>query len=237
MGIGIYAYTHNKRRKTMKLLLIEDEEDLSAMLQKGLHKRGYAVDAAYDGEEALYMYEVNEYDLIILDLNIPVVDGLAVLKQIRLSDVRTKILILSARGSIAERVEGLNLGANDYMVKPFDFLELDARINALLRIDFLQSPSVLDCGNIRINLLSKEVAVSGNIVPLTKKEYSILEYLFRHKNSIVSAETLMEHVWDSDTDLFSNSLKYHIYSLKKKLDTTYIKNVRGQGYILSEENQ
>lgn len=220
----------------MKLLLIEDEEDLSAMLQKGLHKRGYAVDAAYDGEEALYLYEVNEYDLIILDLNIPIVDGLEVLKKIRLNDNRTKILILSARVSIVERVEGLNLGANDYMVKPFDFLELDARINALLRIDFLQSPSTLNYGNIKINLLSKEVTVSGNPVQLTKKEYSILEYLFRHKDSIISAETLIEHVWNSDADLFSNSLKYHICSLKKKLHTTLIKNVRGQGYIVSEDN-
>lgn len=219
----------------MKLLLVEDEEDLSAMLQKGLHKTGYAVDAVYDGEEALYMYDVNEYDLIILDLNIPAVDGLKVLKKIRSSDNRTKILILSARGSITQRVEGLNLGANDYMVKPFDFLELEARISALLRVEFVQSPSVLTCGNIKINLLSKEVTVSGNIVPLTKKEYSVLEYLFRHKDSIISAETLIEHVWDSDADLFSNSLKYHIHSLKKKLNTSYIKNVRGRGYILSED--
>ncbi len=219
----------------MKLLLVEDEEDLSAMLKKGLRKKGYAVDTAYDGGEALYMYEVNEYDLIILDLNIPVIDGLEVLKRIRSSDNRMKVLILSARGSIAQRVEGLNLGANDYMVKPFDFLELEARVSALLRVEFTQSPSVLSCGNIKINLLSKEVSVSNNPVPLTKKEYSILEYLFRNINSVVSAETLIEHVWDSDADLFSNSLKYHIHSLKKKLNTSYIKNIRGQGYILSED--
>lgn len=219
----------------MKLLLVEDEEDLSAMLKKGLRKKGYAVDTAYDGEEALYMYEVNEYDLIILDLNIPAIDGLEVLKRIRSSDNRMKVLILSARGSIAQRVEGLNLGANDYMVKPFDFLELEARVSALLRVEFTQSPSVLSCGNIKINLLSKEVSVSDNPIPLTKKEYSILEYLFRNINSVVSAETLIEHVWDSDADLFSNSLKYHIHSLKKKLNTSYIKNIRGQGYILSED--
>lgn len=219
----------------MKLLLIEDEEDLSAILAKGLRKKGYAVDTAYDGEEALYMYGINDYDLIILDLNIPVIDGLEVLKRIRRTDNRIKILILSARGSIPQKVEGLNLGANDYLTKPFDFLELEARIQALLRIDFVQSPSVLECGDIQINLLSRTVEVIGVPVSLTKKEYGILEYLFRHKGNIVSAETLIEHIWDSDVDLFSNSLKYHIYSLKKKLNTPCIKNVRGQGYILSED--
>lgn len=220
----------------MKLLLIEDEEDLSVVITKGLQKIGYAVDTVYDGEEALYMYGLNEYDLIILDLNLPVIDGIDVLKHIRKNDMRTKILILSARTQVEQRVEGLNLGANDYMVKPFDFAELEARINALLRIDFIQSPAILECGKLKINLLSKDVVLSDTKVPLTKKEYAILEYLFRCKDTVVSAEALIEHIWDSDVDLFSNSLKYHIHSLKKKLGVPYIKNIRGQGYILSEEN-
>ncbi len=219
----------------MKLLIVEDEEDLSAILAKGLRKKGYAVDIALDGEEALYMYEINEYDLIILDLNIPVVDGIEVLRKIRSKDVRTKILILSARGSIMQRVEGLNIGANDYMVKPFDFLELEARISALLRIDFVQLPAVLKCADIELNMLSKEVTVRGNIILLTKKEYSVLEYLLRHKGVVISSETLIEHIWDSSADLFSNALKYHIYSLKKKLNTPYIRNIRGQGYVISED--
>ncbi len=221
----------------MKLLLIEDEEDLSAIIAKGLRKTGYAVDCAYDGEEGLYMYCVNEYDLIILDLNIPVIDGIDVLKQIRAKDNRTKILILSARGQLEERVEGLNLGANDYMVKPFDFPELVARINALLRIDFIQSPAVLSCGAVKMDTLKREVFVSQKNIALTKKEYSILEYLLRHKGEVISAETLIEHVWDSEADMFSNSLKYHISMLKKKLGIDCIKNIRGQGYVLSEVKQ
>ncbi len=216
----------------MKLLLIEDEEDLSAIIARGLRKTGYAVDCAYDGEEGLYMYGVNEYDLIILDLNIPVTDGIDVLKQIRTKDNRTKILILSARGQLEERVEGLNLGANDYMVKPFDFPELVARINVLLRIDFIQSPAILICGAVKMDTLKREVFVSRKKVALTKKEYSILEYLLRHKGEVVSAERLIEHVWDSEADLFSNSLKYHLSMLKKKLGVNCIKNIRGQGYII-----
>lgn len=220
----------------MKLLLIEDEEDLSLLLAKGLRKTGYAIDCAYDGEEGLYMYSVNDYDLIILDLNLPVIDGLDVLRHIRKTDTYTKILILSARSQTEQRVEGLNLGANDYMVKPFDFSELNARINALLRIDFLQCPSLLTCGKIKVNMLKREVLISDKPVALTKKEYSVFEYLFRHMNEVVSAETLIEHVWDSNADLFSNSLKYHIHMLKKKLGADCIKNIRGQGYILSEED-
>lgn len=219
----------------MKLLLIEDEEDLSAILAKALRKTGYAVDCAYDGEEGLYMYSVNEYDLIILDLNLPVIDGIDVLKHIRAEDNHSKILILSARGQLKERVEGLNLGANDYIVKPFDFPELTARINALLRIDFVQSPAVLSCGAIKMDTLKREIFLSCENVTLTKKEYSILEYLLRHKGEVISAEMLIEHVWDSDADLFSNSLKYHIHMLKKKLGSDCIKNIRGQGYILSED--
>ncbi|MDO5387932.1 MAG: response regulator transcription factor [Clostridia bacterium] len=219
----------------MKLLLIEDERDLSNAVKKGLKKKGYAVDAAYDGEEGLYLYEVNEYDLIILDLNLPVTDGLEVLKRIREKDFKTKIIILSARTSVEERIEGINLGANDYMVKPFDFMELEARINGLLRIDFVQKPSVQKCGNIEINTLSKKVFVSGKEIALAKKEYSILEYLFGNMGNVVSSETLIEHIWDSDADLFSNSLKYHIHTLKKKIGGDYIKNIRGQGYVLTEE--
>ncbi len=221
----------------MKLLLIEDEEDLSAMLVKGLNKRGYAVDTAYDGEEGLYLYDLNEYDLIILDLNIPVIDGMEVLRKIRQKDFQIKIIILSARTAVEQKVAGLNLGANDYMGKPFDFMELEARINALLRIDFTQSADEQTCDNIRINLITKSVRVDDQPVALTKKEYSVLEYLFRHKNEVISAEELVEHVWESDVDLFSNFLKYHIHMLKKKLGTACIRNIRGYGYVLSEEEQ
>lgn len=224
----------------MKLLLVEDEEELSAIVAKGLRKRGYAVDVAYDGEEALASYEINEYDLIILDLNIPKVDGLDVLRQIRSTDTTMKILILSARSGIDDRVLGLDLGANDYLIKPFDFMELDARVRTLLRVSFTQRPPVLSCGALYLDTSSKIAWAEDTEFHLTKKEYAILEYLFLHLNCVISAEELVEHVWDSDADLFSNSLKYHIHALKKKLGeapgcASLIQNLRGQGYILKEE--
>lgn len=224
----------------MKLLLVEDEEELSRILVKGLRKKGYAVDAAYDGEEALACYEINEYDLIILDLNLPKVDGLEVLKQIRAQDMEIKILILSARSRIEDRVLGLDLGANDYLIKPFDFMELEARVRTLLRISFTQRPQVLSCGPLRLDTLGKTVSAGPNEFHFTKKEYAILEYLFLHQESVVSAEELMEHVWDSEASLFSNSLKYHIHTIKKKLGEVpgcagLIQNIREQGYILKEK--
>lgn len=228
----------------MKLLLVEDEEDLNALLAKGLRKNGYAVDSAFDGEEALYCYDINEYDLIILDLNLPKIDGLQVLKRIRESDLTVKILILSARSKIEERVLGLDLGANDYLVKPFDFLELSARVRSLLRISYTQQNRTLSCGKLYMDTAARTVSASdlpdATVINLTRKEYAILEYLFLHQNQVVSAEQLIEHVWDSETDLFSNSLKYHIHSIKKKLKASglsgdCIRNLRGQGYILKED--
>lgn len=225
----------------MKLLLVEDEEELSAIVAKGLRKRGYAVDTAYDGEEALACYEINEYDLIILDLNLPKLDGLEVLQEIRAHDTAMKVLILSARSRIEDRVRGLDCGANDYLIKPFDFMELEARVRTLLRVSFLQTPSVLSCGSLELDTRTKTVTAGGTLISFTKKEYAILEYLFLHKSCVISAEQLIEHVWDSETDLFSNSLKYHIHAIKKKLGdgsacAALLRNIRGQGYILTEDN-
>lgn len=225
----------------MKLLLVEDEEELSNIISKGLRKSGYAIDNAYDGEEALYLYEVNEYDLIILDLNLPKLDGLEVLKEIRKKDSCAKVLILSARSDIEDKVIGLDMGANDYIIKPFDFKELEARIRMLLRISFTQKPTVLTCDDLKINTVSKTAYLCGSMLSLTKKEYAILEYFFFHKGTLITSEQLIEHVWNSEADLFSNSLKYHIHSIKKKMNelkvnVDYIKNIRGQGYILMEDS-
>lgn len=225
----------------MKLLLVEDEEDLAAIISKGLKKSGYAIDNAYDGEEAVSLYEINEYDLIILDLNLPSMDGLEVLKVIREKDIYTKVLILSARSDIEDRVIGLDMGANDYLIKPFDYKELEARIRMLLRISFTQKSTVLICGDLKIDTVSKTVYLGHSSLLLTKKEYEILEYLFLNKDMVISAEQFIEHVWDSEADLFSNSLKYHIHSIKKKMNelgcnVEYIKNIRSQGYILMEDN-
>lgn len=221
----------------MKILLVEDEKTLSKVITKGLRKLGYAVDAVYDGEEAIEYTQVNQYDIVVLDLNIPIVDGLDVLREIRKTDNQLKVLILSARSEIEDKIIGLDLGANDYLEKPFDFNELTARIRNLLRWSFVQTDTAITCfnGEIVINVLNKSVTVMGNDIGLTKKEYSILEYLAYNKEKVVSTEELIEHVWDSEVDLFSNSFKFHMHSLKKKLGAdcdTAIKNIRGQGYIL-----
>lgn len=225
----------------MRILLVEDEKMLSDMIAKGLRNAGYAVDTAYDGEDALFQYEVNDYDLIILDLNLPKVDGLDVLRKIREADDEIKILILSARTKIGDRILGLDEGANDYLIKPFDFGELAARIRGLLRRNFVQAPPLLDLNDLRVDTKAKKVTIADTVVALTRKEYGILEYLLLHKNRVVSAEELTEHVWDSTFDPFSNTFRYHIHSLKKKLSmvsgTEYIKTVYGQGYMMEEAHE
>lgn len=225
----------------MRILLVEDEKLLSDMVTKGLRNGGYAVDAVYDGEEALYQYEVNEYDLIVLDLNLPKVDGLDVLRKIRAADEKIKILILSARTKVEDRILGLDEGANDYLIKPFDFGELEARIRGLMRREFVQVPPTLNFRDLRVDTNAKKAVIGSTTVSLTRKEYGILEYLLLHKNQVISAEKLTEHVWDNDFDPFSNTFRYHIHSLKKKLNmvsgTDYIKTVHGQGYIIEEEQE
>lgn len=219
----------------MKLLLVEDEDDLAFVLARGLRRQGYAVDRAADGEEALYYYALGGYDLLILDLNLPKLDGLTVLRRIRQADTHTRILILSARTRIDERVEGLDAGANDYLVKPFDFEELHARVRALCRTEFESRPAVLHLGALALDTAAKTVTLQGEPVGLTKKEYAVLEYLMQHRGAVVSAEELLDHVWDSEADPFSSTVKYHIHTIKKKLGGGLIQNVRGQGYRLTEE--
>lgn len=222
----------------MKLLLAEDEEILSEALSQGLRKRGYAVDCAFDGEDAFHLYEVNEYDLVILDLNLPKVDGLEVLEQIRKKDTELRVLILSARNTIEDKIKGLDSGSNDYLTKPFDFRELEARIRSLLRQTVHVRDSNLSCGALRVDTAAKSAAIGNRVLGLTKKEYSILEYLMLHQGRLISLEEIIEHVWDSDTDLFSNSFRVHMSSLRKKIDAEtgddrYISTMRGQGYLLA----
>ena len=224
----------------MRILYVEDEPELSDIVCAGLRKRGYSVDAAYDGEEALDYYHAYDYDVIVLDLNLPAVDGLEVLRQIRQVDGRAKILILSARDAVGDRVKGLDMGANDYLTKPFDFLELEARIRTLCRIAYIQVANVLTCGGLSVDMAVKSASFGAVRLPLTKKEYAILEYLMLHKNQAVDTRRVMEHAWDSEADLFPDTLKYHIHAIKKKLseagcDKDLIRNVRGVGYLLGDE--
>lgn len=224
----------------MKLLLVEDEELLSKFMAKGLRKQGYAVDCAYDGEEALERYSLNEYDLMILDLNLPRVEGLEVLRRIRMHDPALRVLILSARSSVPDKIAGLDEGGNDYLTKPFDFTELEARIRALLRQEVRTRSVAIVCGDFRLDTFSKQVCWQNTPVELTRKEYAILEYLMIHQGKVVSAEELIEHVWDSGTDAFSNSFRFHISTLRKKLAAasggdSLIVTIRGQGYWVAGE--
>lgn len=161
-----------------------------AILLRAWQNSGYAVDAVYDGEEALYEYSINEYDLIVLDLNLPKKDGIEVLQEIREQDANIKIMILSARSKVDDRILGLDEGANDYLIKPFDFGELEARIRSLLRRNFAQEPSVLTVGELKLDTKSKRVTYLDQEIALTRKEYGILEYLMLHKGQVISAEEL-----------------------------------------------
>lgn len=224
----------------MKILVVEDHATTQKAIRNGLVKFGYAVDTASDGEEALVLFEINNYDAVVLDLNLPKIDGIDVLRKIRKTNQELGVLILSARSEVDDKIFGLDTGANDYMGKPFHFKELEARLRALTRRKFIQPDAILTHGKLRIDTAQKCVFANNQKIDLTKKEYGILEYLMLHLGCPVSAEELIEHVWDSEADLFSNSCKVHINTLKKKLspflsDTQTVQNIRGVGYYLGED--
>lgn len=224
----------------MKLLIIEDEPDLLASLARGFRKKGYAVDTAEDGTDGLELFLINEYDLILLDLNLPSLDGLEVLKEIRKENQTQRVLILSARSSVPDRVVGLDTGANDYLPKPFDFLELDARVRTLLRSALILNDAEIDLGCVRVNTSKKQVfSMQQDPLDLAPREYAIIEYLTIHRGRVVSAEELIEHVWDSEVNLFSDAVKVHISNIRRKLVAVcgeqLIDTVRGHGYLIEGE--
>ncbi len=216
----------------MKILIVEDELALQNALRKGFEKKNYSVDIASDGDEAIDLFYTNLYDLIILDLNLPCLDGLEVLKIIREEDDKIKILILSARSEVDEKVFGLESGANDYLGKPFYFKELEARVAALLRRNFKTEQKVIIIDDMKINLSEKRVYLREEEVTLTKKEYGILEYLIINRGRIVSIDELYEHIWDSDNEFTSNSIKVHLNRLRNKTSYNLIHNKRGEGYYV-----
>ncbi len=223
----------------MRILIVEDELDLQEAIADGLRIDGYAVDTCDNGEDAYeLLYEVN-YDLVVLDLNLPKMDGLEVLEKIRDEKPELKVLILSARGSVTDKVRGLDIGANDYLVKPFDFAELEARIRNLLRRKFVQENNMLSCGEIKVDLSKRIAVVNENEIALTKKEFALFEYLLLNKDRVVSQEELIEHVWDQNADSFSGAIRVHIATLRKKLKAVLnydpIGTKIGQGYFLQEK--
>ena len=223
----------------MHLLVIEDERALCETIVRSLRRLAYSVDYCYDGEKALALLGVERYDLVLLDLNLPGADGMTVLKTLRQTDRETRVLILSARSEVADKVAGLDAGANDYLAKPFHLEELEARIRSLTLRQFTQNDVVLTCGGVTFDTKARTAAAAGQPLALTRKETGILEYLLLHRGRPVSQEELIDHVWDNSVDNFSNSIRVHISALRKKLRTALgydpIRNRIGEGYIIEEE--
>jgi two-component system copper resistance phosphate regulon response regulator CusR len=221
----------------MKLLLIEDNEKLALSVKKGLEQEGYAVDVLFDGEaaEKRMLAHSTEYDLMILDVMLPGKDGVSVCTSLRESDIATPILMLTAKDTVHDRIAGLDAGADDYLIKPFSFEELLARTRALLRRPKQLSPLILKANNLELNTLTRQVTIENVVVPLTLREFGILEYLLRHPNQVINREQILANVWDFSFDSFSNVVEVHIKNLRKKL-SNYEKNLetlRGMGYRLT----
>lgn len=225
----------------VRLLIVEDEIDILTALQKGLKNEGYAVDITNNGEEALELLSFNSYELLVLDINLPGIDGFEILKVLREKDTTTRVIIVSANREIEDKIRGLDLGANDYLVKPFDFLEFKARIRALMRREFSIKPTVINEEGLKIDLSTHNVTYNDDVINLTLKEYSILQYLVQNKDRIVSSEELISCVWDENADPFTTVIRVHIYSLRKKLTAisgrkNFIQTIKGVGYLFGDSN-
>ena len=220
----------------MRILVIEDEPELLQDISKGLILKGYAVDQADNGEIGCQMAIDEEYDLIVLDLNLPGMDGFSILKELRKERPQTKVLILSANSELDSKLSGFELGASDYLTKPFHFAELEARIRVLLNRKFIQQSSCLTYQGISLNTLNRTIEINGVPVSLTTKEFSILEYFLLNQGRLITQQELIDHVWNGDADPFSNSIRVHLSALRKKLKNTLgldpIQTKIGEGYRL-----
>ncbi len=222
----------------MRVLIVEDEKALADIIKKGLEEEGYAVDVAYNGEEGLFMAENEPSDIMVLDIMLPVVDGMTILKRIRKGGVKTPVLMLTARDTLMDKVSGLDSGADDYLTKPFHFEELLARIRALIRRDSDVNASVIDIGDLTINMATHEVRRGGKDVLLSAREYSLLEYMAVNRNKVLSRTMLSEHLYDHDFDLDSNVIDVFINRIRNKIcrgfDKKLIHTIRGTGYMMKE---
>ncbi|OGQ45169.1 MAG: DNA-binding response regulator [Deltaproteobacteria bacterium RIFCSPLOWO2_02_44_9] len=223
----------------MRIILIEDERQLAQILKKGLEEAGYSVDTAYDGEEGLYMLENIPADAAVLDIMLPKMDGLTVLNRVRKKGVQTPVILLTAKDTISDKIKGLDAGADDYLAKPFDFGELLARIRSLLRRKAEVKEAVIRIADLEINTASHEVKRGNRIIPLSAREYVILEYLAYRKGNVISRTEITEHIYDEEFDLDSNVVDVYINYLRNKIDKGFrrklIHTVRGAGYMLKEE--
>ena len=223
----------------MRLLIVEDEKELLESIAEGLRLSGYAVDTAADGAEAEDLFWSETYDLIVLDINLPKIDGFTLLKEIREEDKQVNVIMLTARTQVADRVKGLDLGANDYLIKPFHFDELEARIRSLLRRKQVVEDKIIHYKNLSFDTGTKILTVDGDVIKLTAKELGIFEYLILNQGRYVSAEELMEHVWDMNISDVSNAVRVHMSALRRKikeaLGENIIRNEIGRGYVIDRE--
>jgi DNA-binding response OmpR family regulator len=220
----------------MRILIVEDEKSLADIIKKGLEEEGYAVDVAYNGEEGLFMAENEPSDLIILDIMLPIIDGMTILKRIRKAGIDTPVLMLTAKDTIMDKVSGLDSGADDYLTKPFSFEELLARMRALLRRNTEVKTTVLMIANLIIDIAAHEVKREGKDILLSAKEYALLEYMALNRDKVLSRTALTEHLYNQDFDLDSNVIDVFVNRIRNKIDRGYdiklIHTVRGAGYML-----
>lgn len=223
----------------MRILVVEDEEKVASFIRKGLQEEHYAVDLAPDGEEGLTMAQLNPYDLIVLDLMLPKLDGFRVLQRLRGDGVDAPVLVLTARDGVSDKVRGLDLGADDYLTKPFAFAELLARVRAILRRGKPQRAPILKVADLSLDPASRRVTRSGKAIELTAKEFALLEYLMRHPGQVLTRTMISEHVWDQSFDSYTNVIDVYVNYLRKKVDQGFepklIHTIRGVGYVLREE--
>lgn len=223
----------------MRVLIIEDEHRIANSIKKGLEQERFAVDVAYNGLDGFDLASTESYDVIILDIMLPDKDGFTICKELREKNVQVPILMLTAKGQLQDKVSGLNYGADDYLTKPFAFEELLARLHALMRRPQPVQKSILHAGNLTIDTTLFSVERDGRQIQLSAKEFSLLEYLIRHTNTILTKEQIISHVWDYDADILPNTIEVYIRNLRKKIDNPFpasqplIHTVRGFGYKIS----
>ena len=220
----------------MRILVVEDDKKVAGFIKKGLEEETYAVDVAYDGEDGLHLGVEGQYDLIILDIMLPKIDGLEVLSQLRDQGSDVPILLLTAKDAVDDRVAGLNKGADDYLTKPFAFSELLARVRVLLRRGKAEVKTILQISDLTLDLVSHKVNRGGDEIELTGKEYSLLEYFMRNQEKVLTRTMIAEHVWDYNFDTFTNVIDVYINHLRKKIDKDrqfkLLHTLRGVGYIM-----
>jgi heavy metal response regulator len=220
----------------MRILIIEDEDKIAAFLKRGLKEEGYAVDAAADGEQGYFLASTQDYDLIILDLMLPGLDGLSLCRKLRAEGNEARILVLTARDKVGDKVQGLNAGADDYLTKPFAFEELLARVRAQFRKREARSPTKLQVADLTMDLLAHKVLRAGREIELTAREFALLEFLIRNVGIVVTRTMIAEHVWDVNFDTFTNVIDVYMSYLRDKIDRAFpvklIQTVRGRGYVI-----